>query len=185
MHRNALAAMILALCAASSASAAGFAGHVALGGGGGGPEGCNFTFELGVTTTEYQHNHLFAFGAGAIFGGNEVPDDAIDRRLPHADFTDLGWRQKDEQGFFFGRYGIETIPRTGLYATVHGGVSVIHRVRLHRSNVTGWYYERGSSYQGRALVGGGVAWFPPEQHFALAVDWDNRRGVTGTVGFRW
>ncbi len=162
-------------------------GYTAIGGGmGGAANAPNVSVELGaVSTNKDAHNQLFAADFGFIFNADHLPSGTLHYPVPHSDYAILGKKQKGNEYALAGKYGIELIKNQGVFAFGLGGLSFSKEVELARSNVTGWYYENASSSKINGLYGGGLAYFPPNSNWTLSAAYDNRRGITGTVGFRF
>lgn len=154
-------------------------------GGGGGSNGSNLTLELGKISTDREHNYLMALGLGFIFNAGNVPAGTLDYPCPHSYYTNLGTEQKGNEMAIVGKYGLEIIKNEGLFLVALAGFSLYEEVALAQSNATGWYYEQSSSTGTYGVFGGGLNYFPPGSKVSFQVEYDNRRGVTGGVGFRW
>lgn len=161
-------------------------GYFAVGGGAGGKaDAPNLTLELGGVSTGREHNRLIAIGLGIIFNADDVPSDTLEYPVPHSDYTNLGTRQKGNEYALFGKYGLEVIKNKGVFIFALGGLSFSEEIDLARSNVTGWYYEQSSSSKANGMFGGGLSYFPINNKVSLSVEYDNRRGITGSLGFRF
>ena len=151
-------------------------GYLSIGGGGGGDaDAANISFEIGSAG-----KYLFGLGFTYIIS-DDVPSDTLDYPVPHWDYTRLGTRQDGEFGFY-GTLGIGVYK--GIYLFGLGGVSFAKEIELAQSNVTGWYYTQSSDTLTHGMYGGGIRLGLGEK-FCLQVELDNRRGVTGMIGFVW
>lgn len=160
--------------------------YFAIGGGSGGSaDAANLTLEVGGTSIGRDNNRLASFGLAIIFNSDDVPSDTLEYPVPHSDYTYLGERQKGNEYAMYGKYGFEILNSNSFYAYGLGGFSFAEDLELARSNATGWYYEQSSSYEYNGIVGAGLGYFPMNEEIALQVEYDNRRGITGTIGFRW
>jgi hypothetical protein len=158
-------------------------GYFAIGGGAGGDaDAPNVSIEIGSVSTGRNPDILMALGFGFIFNTDDVPSDTLDYPIPHWDYTSLGKRQKGNEYCLFGKLGMGI---KGIFIYGLGGVSFAEEIELAQSNVTGWYYEQSSSTEAHGMYGGGLALFIPGSRVSLQAEYDNRRGVTGGVGFRW
>ena len=159
--------------------------YAVLGGGyGGKTDSANFTVE-GVKIARSQgRDSLFGLGYTAIFNGGDVPSDTLDYPCPHWDYTDLGVERDLPEMGIIGKYGIEIVKDTGLFATVVGGITFADETEIAQSNVTGWYYEQDTGINTYGLFGGGVSYFMKEDLFMQA-EYDNRRGITIGAGWRF
>ncbi len=162
-------------------------GYVALGGGAGGAsEAANVSFEAGaVSTNADSHNQLLAADLGFIFNADHLPAGTLHYPVPHYDYTSLGNRQKGNEYTIAGKYGFELFKNQGVFVLGIGGLSISEAVALAQSNATGWYYENASSTKINGLYGGGLAYFPPNSRWNISAEYDNRRGITGMIGFRF
>jgi len=170
-----------------------------LGGGHGGPmNSANVTVEGGrVTqlTPPEGRNSLLAWGMTLIFNGDGIPSGKnagvepwktfykIDSKYGNLYDIKKGRGDLPELGLF-GKYGLEVIEDTGLFATVLGGASVTNEKWYCRSTM--WPYEYHGTYDTTiyGMFGGGISYFLRDDLF-LQVDFDNRRGVTGGLGWRY
>jgi len=161
-------------------------GYSTIGGGGGGESKAgNVSLELGgISLLDGERKQLIAIGLGFIFG-DDVPSDLLDYPVPHEDYTDLGKRQKGNEYGIFVKYGLELIENNNLFIFGLGGCSFAEEVDLARSNVTGWYYEQSSSTKTYGIFGVGFAYYFKENKKLLQIEYDNRRGITGSIGFFW
>lgn len=167
---------LIALLLLASPAFAG--GYLSFGGGGGGKaEAGNFSFDLGG----FPANYLFGIGFTYIFSG-DVPSDILEYPVPHSDYTSLGKRQNDEYGFFM-KGGLEVIKNRQIFLFGLAGLTFVEEIELAQSNVTGWYYEQSSSTKSNGIAGGGIGYFPKDKWFCLQLEYDNRRGLTGSTGF--
>jgi hypothetical protein len=161
-------------------------GYFAVGGGSGGEaDAPNLTLELGGVSTDREYNQLLSVGLGFIFNADDVPAGTLEYPVPHSNYTNLGTRQKGNEYALFGKYGLEILKNKGLFIFALGGLSFAEEVDLARSNVTGWYYEQSSSTELCGMFGGGLSYFPLGNRISFQVEYDNRRGITGGIGFRW
>lgn len=51
--------------------------------------------------------------------------------------------------------------------------------------MTGWYYENSSDTKFNGLYGGGLGYFPADKTWSLSAEYDSRRGITGSIGFKF
>lgn len=161
-------------------------GYFSVGGGAGGKaDAPNLTLELGGVPTGSGLNQLFAIGLGFIFNADDVPDGTLEYPVPHSNYADLGNRQKGNEYAVFGKYGLEPIKNSGVFIFGLGGVSFSEEIDLARSNVTGWYYEQSTSTKTNGMFGGGLSYFPTNSKMSFSAEYDNRRGITGSIGFRF
>ena len=161
-------------------------GYFSVGGGAGGKtDAPNLTLELGGVSTNRELNRLIAIGLGFIFNADDVPSGTLEYPVPHTSYTNLGKKQKGNEYAVFGKYGLEVVKNKGVFIFALGGLSVSEEIELTRSNATGWYYEQSSSSKANGMFGGGLSYFPINSKMSLSVEYDNRRGITGGIGFRF
>ena len=159
-------------------------GYFAVGGGGGGQaEAGNFSIDIGGFSTGKKTNYFFGGGCTLIFT-SDIPSGTLDYPVPHSDYTSLGRRQNDELGFYM-KAGFQVITRKRIFIFGLWGLTFAEEIELAQSNVTGWYYEQSSSADTSMMIGGGIAYFPQDKWYCLQLEYDNRRGVTGSIGFSW
>jgi hypothetical protein len=150
--------------------------YLAVGGGSGGDaDAANMSFEIGSA-----EKYLFGLGFTYIFSDDDIPSDTLDYPVPHSDYTKLGTKQDGEWGLY-GMLGIDIFK--GFYLFGLGGVTFQKEIELAQSNVTG-YYTQSDEYQTHGMYGGGIRLGLGET-LCLQVELDNRRGVTGMIGFVW
>ena len=160
-------------------------GYVALGGGSGGTADTeSISVEFGGYLPEGEHRALFAIGVGFTLDKNTIPDDLLDYPVPHNDFTSLGTRESDEV-YMYAKYGVEVVRESSLFLFFLGGAAWHEEIDLAQSNITGWLYEQSSSEEYDFILGGGLGFFPSRSPFGFQVEYDNRRGVTGSVALRY
>jgi len=157
------------LCTICLAILMGGCNYIAVTGGQGGPlDSMNFTVEYGSPPPDEIKSKVNP-GPGKcdlmLTGGITIIDNAID----------LGYfKSTPEMGSFI-KFGVEVVPDTGLFANVLGGVTFIHW--------KAWGgYEDTEIY---GMFGGGVTYFVNDKDVCLLTAYDNRRGLTAGVGFRF
>lgn len=161
-------------------------GYVAVGGGAGGDaDAGNVSIEVGGRSVNHSYNYLGGLGFTAILNAGNVPDSTFDYPVPHWDFTDLGWRQEDNEYGGYALLGLELVPHSSLFVFGIGGVTAAKRIDLAQSNVTGWYYTEDTDHKLYGLYGGGIGFFPTMSRVSLELEYDNRRGWTGLIGYQW
>lgn len=159
-------------------------GYVAVGGGAGGEaESSNVSFEIGATSSAHESNTFGALSIGIILNSDDDPSDTLDYPVPHRDYELLGTKQQGNEIAALFKYGVEIKKGSGVFLFGLGGLSFAKEIELARSNVTGWHYEQSSSYEYYGIYGGGVCYFSQTHSFSLHLDIDNRRGITGSIGF--
>lgn len=165
------------------------AGYFAVGGGGGGEaDQYNVTCETGAKDIHAGDLNLL-FGMAIPFiphSDRELPESTISFPCPNNDYIRLDSVKKGTEVGLLGKLGIE-IGSTNLYLTAIGGCTIYTESELARSTITGRTYEQSSESKIGALYGGGLSYFPDFFNWSILmqVDYDNVRGVTGTVGWYW
>ena len=157
--------------------------YMTIGGGSGGDaDGSNFSLDFGGFTEDDATNALMAVGLSYISGVDELPDGTLGDKLT-SDFTLIGDRQKDNEIGLYGKLGVETIEKLFVFATA--GFSFVETAEIARSNTTGLYHEQTSDTNIEGLFGAGLIYFLKDKSFGFQLEYDNRRGVTGSVAFRF
>lgn len=103
--------------------------------------------------------------------------------IPHNDFTVNG----DYTGGAYGADLLLFIPSSGTSRfLIYGGPGVYLQdtTQVVQSNVTGWYYENGTSTKTQFAGGGGVR-IRVAPHIELGAGYHSIRGVQGSVGIRF
>jgi hypothetical protein len=136
----------------------------------------------GLLDTETDRRTLFAGGLTYI-SADELPSDTVGDPVTGTDFTMIGDLQKDQEYGAFLKLGMETIDRLFIFAT--GGFTMTEVAEVVQDNQTGIYHEQTSSENVEGLLGAGLIYFLSSEKFGLQLEYDNRRGVTGSVAFRF
>jgi len=163
-------------------------GYVVMGGGGGGDsESSNMRVEGGAYTTAQAVNILFGLGVPFTLNRDDTPSNLHDHPYPYYDnnFTDLGNRKKGEEVGLYGKIGFAPIKNTGFFIFGLGGFTWGEEIQLTQSNLTRRYYTESETTKTYGLFGGGIGYFPMQGHFTAQIQYDNRMGVTGSMGFAW
>lgn len=160
--------------------------YLAIGGGSGGEaDAPSFMMEAGGITSGRAVNLQGALGVSLLFNNDHVPDDTLTYPVPHSSYTNLGTRNKDTEVALIAKFGIEPVKESGVFVFGLGGASFAEEIELAQSNVTGWYYEQSSKDKTFGIYGGGISFFPTSSNIMFQAEVDNRRGVTGSIGWRW
>ena len=164
------------------------AGYLAVGGGAGGDsDEFNVTIETGAKDIWAKKMDLL-FGMGIFFiphSDNELPTSTISLPCPNDDCIRIGSVRKGTEVGLLGKLGVE-IASSDFYVSAIGGFTAYTNSNLSRSPATGRVYEESSDSKVEALYGGGVSYFIHYKwDVVLQVDYDNIRGVTGTIGWHW
>ncbi len=165
------------------------AGYLAAGGGYGGEgEQENVSFETGEFGIELGDLELLlAVGFPIIpYGDKKLPNNTIESECPNDGCVDDGTEYKGTEVGGYVKIGTRMFV-DNLYLNLIGGATVVTESDIVRSPATGRYYEASSDTVSNALYGVGLGFFPEVLDWQLVfmVDYDNRRGVTGLVGFYW
>ena len=183
--------LVVMICAVFTNAQADQRGYVTMGyGTGGDASGDNLSLDFGYLSKGLKvTNHIYpkmlvGFGFSVIFNGNDnAPSDLLDYACPHSDWTDKGWYKPGPEIPFFAKLGIGGDTGYGdlfVFGTL-GPSFDSSSIQVGQSNVTGWYYTEDSEPgKTRPLVGYGIGYF---NKIALTIETDNRRGITGSIGF--
>jgi len=151
---------------------------------GGSSKASNFSLEIGEIAEFIEiPTSIFAISLSAIINSDEIPSDILDYSCPHNDYKKLGIKQQGNERAMLGKYGVEVFKDKRFFFNVLGGVSYTTHIDLVRSNVTKWYYTQSSFIKKNGIFGVGVSFLHQNSYFSLQLDYDNRRGFTGGVGF--
>ena len=168
--------------------------HIILGGGYGGPtDSANLSIEGIQTTQNWQgRDTLTGVGFTMIFNGEGVPSEAVSTsgswsnwyqyEAQNGYLIDEGTKRYLPEMGLFGKYGIEIVKNTGLFATAFGGVTFADEVHLWTSRLGPPDYYETEGWITYGMLGGGISYYLNNDVY-LQVDYDNRRGTT--VGFGW
>ena len=164
-----------------------FAGYFAIGGGKN-AEVYNLSLEAGTTDLELgNHNYLFGIGIPFILHGDgDIPDGTIKSPISHDKYVSLDKKNDGTELGLFAKFGVE-LGHSGFYLSLLGGFSRANEIELVRSTETEQYFEQSSEGKTYSLYGGSIGYFSDifNREICILVDYDNRRGVTGTIGFHW
>ncbi len=127
----------------------------------------------------------FGIGAelGVVGGGTALPDETLDYTIPHNDFTVNG----DYTGNAYGGDILVflNLDRSGNVAIYGGpGLYAQSTTEVVQSNVTGWYYENGTTTEVVFAGGGGIR-LKVAPKLEVGVGYHSVRGVQGSIGFRF
>ena len=161
-------------------------GYLVVGGGGGEEGALHLTFELQRISTDRDYNSLLSLaslGVVIIFNADNIPSGTLEYPVPHSDYKSIGTKQKGNEFGILGKYGLDVGKRIFVFGLT--GLSIVEEIELVQSNVTEWYYEQSSKTTLNGLYGVGLAFIPTEGRIFLEAGYDNRRSVTGSIGYRW
>lgn len=167
-------------------ASANFDKYASLGFGDGGAAGAtNMSIDGGVLFQNSSYKEcLFGLGLTVIYSG-DAPDDLLSYPVPHPSYTTLGTHINKEEYGFYGKYGMAAIDHK-LYIFALGGFTTYEEIQLAQSTITGWYYTQSSKEKIKGLIGGGITLFLGQvRKGCLQIEYDTRRGLTGSVGFTW
>ena len=164
-------------------------GYFSVGNGGGGDaDEYNLSIETGgVRLGSGSFHYLLGGGVFGMFHGyNNVPDNTRDHECPHDDYSVIDDVKEGVESGLYGKAGIGLFD-TGVYFSILCGVSMVTEVELVQSKATSLYYEQSSEQTYYGVYGGGIGYFPDwfRWELCLQLDYDNRRGVVGSIGFYW
>ena len=175
-----------------------YSDYLILGGGGGGKAGSgNFTMEaLRVSQNPKGRDSLIGLGGTIIFNGDSIPSDYENAGGDWSEMYSLeqqwgtleneGIRQTSSEMGLFGKCGIELVEDTGVFGTVFGGVTFARESQLYWSSLgtPHYYVDKGTNNYG--LYGMGISYIPNKDgSLLLQVDYDNRRGITFGLGWKF
>jgi len=158
-------------------------GYLVISGGSGENGAPHLTFELQNISTDIDSNSLFSLGVVIIFNADNIPSGTLEYPVPHSDYKSIGMKQKGNEFGILGKYGLDVGKRFFVFGLT--GLSIVEEIELVQSNVTAWYYEQSSKTTLNGLYGVGLAFIPTEGRIFLEAGYDNRRSVTGSIGYRW
>ena len=119
-------------------------------------------------------------------GYDHTPDNTRDYPCPHDQFTHADKIIEGVESGLYGKGGVSFFD-TDVYVSLLAGVSMVTQVQIVQSDLTKLYYEQTSEQKFYGIYGAGIGYFPDRFRwdFALQLDYDNRRGVVGSIGFHW
>jgi len=166
--------------------------YYAIGGGGeGGAEAQNFTVEVGKEDINIKGFNTFA-GLAVPFilhGDGNVPSSTKDSDCPHGDCDNLGDKDDGTEVGLLGKFGME-VYNSRAFVSLILGVTRTNTVELVESNTNpGMYYKKSEDTDTNGVYGIGFSYMPEFFDWGLkmvfSLDIDNRRGLTGLIGWRW
>jgi hypothetical protein len=183
-------AITLGIIMASTATPA-LAYYYSLGiGSGGKAEDKSLTLEIGKREVKIGQR-LFLVGIGIPFinhADNHIPSETIGSPCPHSDYRNLGRKPEGIETGLVGKLGLNRF-HPDLYLSVLGGMTRVHEIHLVQSPHTKYYYEQSSDNKLYGIFGLSVGYFPVlfdwNMKLNLQLDLDNRRGITGHLGWSW
>ncbi|OQY04572.1 MAG: hypothetical protein B6I22_09375 [Desulfobacteraceae bacterium 4572_123] len=169
-----------------------FAWYYAIGGGGGGmAETYSFSLEVGKEKIEIgDHTYFAGLVVPLIFHGDDnVPSGTHGSPCPHDEYRSLGDKDDGTETGLIAKVGMELF-HPDTYLAVIAGVTRSNTVELVRSTINEeYYYEQSTDDEYHIVYGIGIRYFPEvldwKLRMNLGLDIDNRRGITGMVGWSW
>lgn len=187
-HKACFLVIILFMVLGASPS---FAWYYAMGAGdGGNADASGFTLEIGMRDVILFDRPFLVAGAVPLIlhGDKHIPDGTHPEPVPHDDFTPLGDKDDGTERGILGKLGME-IKDYDVYANLILGMTKVNTVSVARSNPTEETYIQGEGDDLHGVFGIGVSYFPVFMDGTLKMnfqlDIDNRRGVTGYIGWCW
>ncbi|MBU0992200.1 MAG: right-handed parallel beta-helix repeat-containing protein [Proteobacteria bacterium] len=167
----------------------GLAGYFSIGNGAGGDaDEYSLSIETGAVRLGGGNlNYLLGGGVLGMFHGyNDFPSNTRDYPCPHKDYVRIDKVTEGVESGLYGKAGIGLFD-TDVYVSVLAGISMVTEIELVQSNLSDLYYEQSSDQKFFGIYGGGISYFPDlfRWEFCLQLDYDNRRGIIGSVGFHW
>ena len=118
----------------------------------------------------------------------DIPPGTLAYPCPHSDCTSLGEIPEGIESGLLGKFGIELFG-SNVYTSILQGITHGHEVHLTRSNPTGDYHEQSSDTRLYYLYGISLGYFTElfdwNLKLNIQIDYDNRRGMTGLIGWGW
>ena len=159
--------------------------------GSGGPtDSTSYACEVGTVSQD----SIYTIGFLAILNGGDASYD----ESTEGEYSDLfEWEQSigtvhstgtyrdwPEMGLFC-RYGRKVKPN--LFISILGGITYVDEVEVYESDIRVYPYSYGkpAGEEIEPLFGGGVIYSIDNTNISVSVDYDNRRGIVGGLGFRF
>jgi hypothetical protein len=189
MKQNKFLLLMLAAILLTPGPAA--AWYYAVGGGTGGQaDANNFTMAMGKEDIDIRG--LTALAGVAIplilHGSGDIPDSTADSGCPHGNCNSLGEEVEGTEVGLIGSFGLEVFDWS-TYVSLLAGVTWADTVELSQSNITGDYYSESGGTEYFPVYGLGISYSPVFFEWKLkmlfSLELDNRRGITGMVGWCW
>jgi hypothetical protein len=161
-------------------------GYLVAGAGSGGDAGTGWKIEAGgFGTEENKHNTMGGIGMMITSGRDQTPSGLLDYPHPFYWHNILGEKKKGEEYGFYGKYGFEAIPSSGLFVFGTLGFSMGEEIILAQSTATGWYYTQSKETKLYGIYGGGLAFTPKGTPFMIQAEYQSRIGFMGSIGITW
>ena len=175
-----------------SISISAWAGYYSIGmGKGGDAEEKNLSLEVGSKSLKIgEKSILAALGITAIdHGDKDIPPDTRNYPCAYDNYTSLGQKPDGIETGLLVKLGIKSsIPK--FYFSMLGGITQVNEIHLTQSNENPQiYYVQSSDKEYYGVYGISIGYFPELFDWKLKlnmhIDYDNRRGVTGYLGWCW
>ena len=118
---------------------------------------------------------------------DNIPSGTKSSSAPNTNYTPYDTVDEGTEVGILGKIGMEFFP--DLFVTVLGGATRSNRIEIVTSNTTGIHYEQSSKKEYYGVYGAGISYFPElfewELKMNFSLDFDNRRGITGYIGWCW
>ncbi|MDM8551599.1 hypothetical protein QUF72_16045 [Desulfobacterales bacterium HSG2] len=166
-------------------------GYFSVGGGTGGSAGSyNLTIQGGAKDVEIGYLKFLMGGGIPLIphGYDNVPSDTYDYPCRHSNYNIIGNEYDGTELGLFAKVGVETI-YPGIYLSGLFGFTRVTEIEVSESLTTGQHYEQSSEKKVNWLFGVGAVYFKEmfddDWRLCFQLDLDNRRGMTGSLGFYW
>ena len=190
LHIITITGIIIGIILSMSASA--YAGYYSIGvGNGGDAEAKNLSLEVGSRNLKIAEKaFLAALGITVIdHGDKNIPADTKNYPCAYDNYTSLGRKPDGVESGLLGKLGLKSFHQN-LYFSVLGGITQVNEIHITRSNENPQvYYEQSSDKEYYGVYGISIGYFPEifawKLKLNMHIDYDNRRGVTGYLGWCW
>ena len=175
-----------------SMSISALAGYYSIGvGNGGDAEAKNLSLEVGSKNLKIREKpFLAALGITVIdHGDKDIPPETKNEPCLYDDYTSLGQKPDGVETGLLGKLGLKNF-HPDLYFSVLGGITQVNEIHLTQSNKNPEvYYVQSSGKEYYGVYGISIGYFPElfawKLKLNMQIDYDNRRGVTGYLGWCW
>ena len=187
-----IAITVIIITVILSMSASALAGYYSIGvGNGGDAEAKNLSLEVGSKNLKIRGKPvLAALGITVIdHGDKDIPANTTNKPCEYDNYTSLGQKPDGVETGLLGKLGLKSsFPK--IYFSVLGGITQVNEIHLAQSNENPQtYYEQSSDKKYHGVYGISIGYFPEiftwKLKLNMQIDYDNRRGVTGYLGWCW
>ena len=184
-----VAVLVVLGCVGCMYATPAFAGYFAVGAGYGGEgENASVSIETGQNGIDFSGlDMLFGLGLPIIpYGDSKLPTDTIDGNCPNDDCVRSSIEYSGTELGLYAKIGLKLF-LDNLYLNVIGGGTVVTESEIVKSPTTDRYYEASTDSVLNPMYGVGLGYFPDiyDWQLVIQIDVDNRRGVSGLVGWYW